>query len=901
MKTAKMLMSASVLAMTFAACSNEFDVQNQPSSNLGNRPSAGKVVITPNLVGSADTRAEWVDGGWEWSANDRFGAMLMDDWNQTNEGNTTIADYTFTDYIHTNYPFSTTDGVTWSTPEDAALCEGNYFFVYPYNNKYKMRGHVGFGLKNNQVQEIDNPTSVVRDNQKYLGYAFIEATEADVNNVDVAFHPLFANPKFKLQNVSGMPLRLIKLVIRTHQPSLAGSPLLMADSVVLAPMSKNFAESAAKYPEMTLGAKGEQTEYLFSHATLVQNGFYAQTPAADSKITTTKEEGVYEYTVSFDKDYIVPAGEFFRVSVVMPAGEYGDFDVFAFIEEQNSEKTTGVVKFEDTNKSHWTGFDTQNGAQQTLLAPGKTQVFSASFDSEAIKNLGLKDFTVVSSEDLAWIIDLKAKNGGKDLVTIKTLGDKVEMTKEVYDLISACNRKNIRWQIDGTIVIPADAAADAIDQLTTGATAYTIIINKGAQVLSKDVTDCDIINYGELNTKSVDVEANITNAGVVVAGNVKGNVNNLKDGKFTVNTVEGTVVNAGELYIQEKVDGTVTNDGIAEIANAVKAVVNNETMTLNGALYEATVINNGEMTIAKDSKFSYESNSMNANAQALNNHGTLNINANAEVTGQNKIRFYNDGTVVIADGKVVDFTYIKNYDGGEITVGDDAVMISAKNKAGEIVNEEDCVINNAGTIHNVMNNGTIKVVDASSITNVTGGNGVIDNTVMGDVTYNEEQTCVYCVKETSATFEDLAKNVTSAKANRLEVADSELSWTNGNKIGEVTFGKGVELNNVTLNAAEGSSRLLINADGMSVKGTTEIKRGEVAVQKDASNGTKLEVTGTLNISNTAILRGGANAKLTIEFTKGEVHNNGTVKFISNVNDCQVKDGNHWTGNAATDK
>lgn len=468
MKKAKMLMSASALAMVFAACSNEFDVQNQPSSNLANRPSAGKVIITPQVVGDADTRAEWVSGGWEWTANDRFGAMLMDDWDQTNEGNTTIADYTFTDYIHTNYPFSTTDGKTWSTPEDAALCEGNYFFVYPYDKTYKMRGHVGFGVNNHQTQEVGDPTSVVRDNQKYLGYAFIEATQNDVNNVDVQFHPLFANPKFKLQNVSGMPLRLIKLVIRTHQYGKADEPMLMADSVVLAPLSKNFAEAAAEYPSMSLGAKGEQTEYLFSHATLVQNGFYAQYPVEGSNIETTEEDGVYEYTVDFDKDYIVPAGEFFRVSAIMPAGEYGSFDVFAFIEEQNSEKTTGVVKFADTDKSRWSGLDTQQGAQITLLAPGKTQVFSASFDAEAIKNLGMKDFTVVNSEDLAWIIDLKAKHGGNDLITVKTLGDEVEMTKEVYDLISASNRKNIKWQIDGVIVIPADAAADAIDQLTTG-------------------------------------------------------------------------------------------------------------------------------------------------------------------------------------------------------------------------------------------------------------------------------------------------------------------------------------------------------------------------------------------------------------------------------------------------
>ncbi len=720
MKKNKMLMSASALAMVFAACSNEFDVQNLPDSNLANRPLAGKVVVTPTVVDDADTRAEWVGGGWEWTANDRFGAMLMDDWNQTNEGNTTIADYTFTDYIHTNYPFSTTDGITWSTPEDAALCEGNYFFVYPYDKTYKMRGHVGFGLNNHQTQEIADPTSVVRDNQKYLGYSFIEATEEDVNNVDVQFHPLFANPKFKLQNISGMPLRLIKLVIRTHQHGLDESPLLMADSVVLAPLSKDFAESAAEYPAMTLGAKGEQTEYLFSHATLVQNGFYAQSPIQGSNIKTSKAEGVYEYTVDFDKDYIVPAGEFFRVSAVMPAGEYGSFDVFAFIEEQNSEKTTGVVKFRDTDRSHWSGLDTQQGAQITLLAPGKTQVFSANFDAEAIKNLGLKDFTVANSDDLAWIIDLKAKHGGNDLVTIKTLGDEVEMTKEVYDLISASNRKNIHWQIDGTIVIPADAAADAIDQLTTGTTAATTIINKGNQVLSKDLRNCDVINYGtivEADNEEITIdgdvvvkagkvtvteitgeltvaegaEAEVTtvvgcveNAGTLTAGTINDSLNN--GGVATVKKVTGNVTNGGDLTIND-IEGTLENiSHVTAVGGTLKTVYNNGTIDIKGKTIIPALTNN-------------ESGVINVNADSQvsgSNYGTINVNK-ATLTPVDKNNLYNKAN---ADLSLV----------GVINVEDADLSQLDGNRTGFIVND-----------------GEIYVIGASHVT-VAKGNGIIDIT-----------------------------------------------------------------------------------------------------------------------------------------------------------------------------
>ena len=645
MRKSKVLLSASALLALFAACNNELEMPANIETGIANRPSAGKVVITPVVGEDVDTRAEWnsENGKWLWQPNDRFGVMLMDEWNQTNEGHTSIADYTFTDYIHTNYPFSTQDGYLWSSPDNAAVCEGNYFFVYPYDATYKQRGYVGFHVSNKQTQQDPtDPSTPVRDYQKYMGYAFIPAANEDVNNVDVAFHPIFATPKFKLQNISGMSLRLIKLVVRTHQHGLDESPLLMPDSLVLAPLSRNFAEKASKYPEMSLGSTGDQTAYLFSHATLVQNGFYAQEPANGSKIASNSQDGVYEYTLDFGSDYIVENGEFFRACLVMPAGEYGNFDVFAFVEEQNSEKTTGVVKFTATVNSHWTGMDTQNGAMQTLLKPGHTQIFSASFDSQAIQNLGVKDFTVVSSEDLAWIIDLKAKNGGKDLVTIKTLGDQVELTKEVYDLISASNRKGIKWQIDGTIVIPETAEVDAIDQLTTGTTAKTTIINKANQELTKNLVNCDVVNYGTIKEgegKVITIYGDVTvKAGQIVVstvegdltveagatatvGTVTGEVQN--EGKVSIITVNSNVINSGEATI-ETVVGDINNSGILVINNVKGVLTNTGNVTAKGGTL-AEVNNEGQIDIVGNSTLP----KLNAN------NGTINVKADTKVSGEN--------------------------------------------------------------------------------------------------------------------------------------------------------------------------------------------------------------------------------------------------------------------------
>lgn len=708
MRTKNLLMTGAIAAF-FAACADDYNVAPTAATNDANRPSAGQVELT--VSGAADTRATW-DGEnlkWQFGAEDKIAALLMDEWNETNEGNTTIRDYSFVDYIHTNYPFSTEDGEIWSTPDDAALCEGNYFFIWPYDGKYKVRGHVGFGLNNTQYNVDEDGKydlwASYKENQKFLGYAFIPATTADVNHVDVTFHPIFATPKFKLQNVSGMSLRLVKLIIRTHQDGPAASPALLPDSVVLAPLSKNFKEVNVAYANGELDGK-EETAALFSHATLVQNGFYAQQPA-DDKIVTDATKGVYEYTIEFGDNYIVPAGEFFKACAVMPAGEYHNFDVFALIEEQNSEKTTGVVELTSLATANWTGFDTQNGSVQTVLKPGITQVFSANFDAEALKNLSLDHFTVANSADLAWILGLKAEYGGRDLVVIKTMGDQVEMTKEVYGLLAAESRKGIKVQIDGTIVIPADAEADAIDQLTTGeAGAYTTIINKGTQVLEKNLINCDVVNYGKLT-------GNVT---------INGNVSNAENGEINITTVNGDVENAGDVTIKT-INGNVENGYNATVEtvngdvnnydNGGELIINNVTGTLTNSgkvtVMEGTlnnVVNGGSsinptITIAEETVINY----------VLNNRwATINVEADAQIGGNNY------GTINIAEGvTLTPKSQLNNIiDGSNVNIYG-------------VINVNSADLKYSDTTGNIQNNGIIYVKGKSHVA-VTNGYGIIDVT-----------------------------------------------------------------------------------------------------------------------------------------------------------------------------
>lgn len=642
MKTEKLL-SVSMIATLLAACSNEVEIPGATDGNNdANRPSAGKVVIKTNVVeenGDAESRSFWTGNGWKFEEGDRFGAMLMDTWNQTNEGHTTVADYTFTDYIHTNYPFtSNATGDVWTCPEDAAVNEGNYFFYFPYDGTYKERGYVRISL-NNEQSNVDSTTGEVdwsygvRDNQKYLGYAFIPASNDDINEVPVNFYPLFATPKFKLQNLSSTDLRLVKLIIRTRTKQSA-EPSLLPTTVALAPLSKEFKEVAAEYPVMK---EDEQIASLYSHSTLMLDGYFAE-KAESSELKSDNTKGVYEYTIDFGDKYIVQPGEFFKACAVMPAGEYNYFDVYAFVEMQNSEKTSGFVALTELKNANWTGFDTQNGAMQTELKPGVTQVLNASFDSNALQNLSWEKFTVANTNDLIWLLNLKAKHGGDERLVVNTLGDKVELNNEVYNWLKDEAHKNIELQINGNIVIPSNVPEDAIDLLYTDLSQKTIIINKGEQKLTKKLTRTDIKNYGTIsgnvtldgslqNAENAKAEIsvvvfNVENAGEVVIKTVYGNVENGYNA--TIDTVKGDINNydnGGKLIIKN-VEGTLTNTGEVTINGGTLNEVN------NGQSLNSTIKVEDETTIKHLANNKYGKVYINADSKlGSDNYGLIEINS----------------------------------------------------------------------------------------------------------------------------------------------------------------------------------------------------------------------------------------------------------------------------------
>ena len=974
MKTGRFLSTMAITAL-LAACSNEDFLNEQaPVVVDGNRPTA-KVALA---FDEANTRLEYDKrgDGWQWyfADGDKIGALLMDTWDEVADG---IDHYTFTDYVHTNYPFvrTTKDGVTtWNTPEDAAVCEGNYFFYFPYDKKFTHRGLVGWSV--NPVQKNYDPATgkyfqmqSIKDNQKWLGYKFIEATDEGVNKIGFDFVPLFATPAFKIANMTGMKLKVTRMVVRTNSNpdndgiDLDGTSHLMATTMMLAPKtakfdkvnksweSMNFTEHtrdmwlrAQRYigvdgatPEEKIDPRKADGSSLLIDPSTTVHGLSSEFWKTDMEIAPT-----YEYEVQFGNEYIVEGGDYAVGRIVMPGGVYNHdmpetFEVLIFVEKVTSGNGNGeqMVARIDMGRPQTQGGidgsvwdDVVSDAAHKFLKPGATQVFQANLDAAALQSYSISDFKISSTERLEWILaQANSETGVKD-VTLKTIGKRVELSKAAYDMLKA--KPNIRLHINGYITLPAGLPANAINKLYfhypigDPTSAKTILNIESKQVKAEEklanyvdpsspykykvLENCEIIvaKGGELDTKTNDItiKSKIMNAGTVNAADVEGTIEN--SGDFTADNVDGLVNNTatGNYTVKLLQKQKVTNAGTATIANADDELLNNGTMTLTGTLYKEKVINNEVMNIAGNSEFAYENAAMAEDEQALNNHGTLNINANAIATGMQR-RFYNDGTVIIAEGKTVNFSYIRNYLGGKITVKDNAIMITKQNTLGGVVNEIESTIENAGTIHNVNNNGFIKVLDEVSVTNVTSGDGIIDNSAMGDVAYNDAQTCQYIENNISdMTLEQLNDNVKKADANQLIINGGTLKFEDTFSLngGSITcenrgyFGKGVVLNGVNLEGTIGKY-LILYTSTLSIEGVTTINHGELAVLQQSTTGATATVKGELNVSNYGTFRGGNSAKLTLN-VPGYVHNSGTIKNIQNYTDCSTAANNHWTGNAA---
>lgn len=559
-----------VIAAALAGCSSDEWSDNNAPSSLDNRRAAGKVEFT---LPDASTRMEENENGAiVFSANDHIAATLMDEF----KGAYPVTD--FVNYIQTNYPFESEDGKKWTST--GVLLEGNYFFSYPFNACLQSRGAVTNTVPVNQLA-YDKKTGKVStmqayvDNQFYLGYSYINADAecTDCNEIPalkstVKLEKIHAYPVFRFINQTGAPadkpLKVYKLSLRKKDHSM------FYNTVAVFPKTKNFNPEAAE---------NEQGKYdLWKTAV-----FNPNMPGNDiNSLTVSPFDCSVVDSKTLEYNLIFPEGGYelanwtsFEASMIVPAGIYGEMEVVLYTNE-------GVGTYPVFMPQTGEDYQVQSGTYK--LTPNKKSVTTVRFDITSLKT-NQTDFIVQSTENLLeylkyYHLDPDGVSGNAVKLNITTVGDKVELSQEVYNELK---NQNLKINLNGIITIPAGVPADAIDRINFFA-AGAQVINNGTQVIKeipasdKFIKDSNVkfVNNGTLTLEANLPHSFIENYGKLIVENA--------DVMALLNMPKGEVaINEKLTAISLRNYGTTTINADA-VVNTLEEFANAGLLTNNGTL-----------------------------------------------------------------------------------------------------------------------------------------------------------------------------------------------------------------------------------------------------------------------------------------------------------------------------
>lgn len=559
-----------VIAAALAGCSSDEWSDNNAPSSLDNRRAAGKVEFT---LPDASTRMEENENGAiVFSADDHIAATLMDEF----KGAYPVTD--FVNYIQTNYPFESEDGKKWTST--GVLLEGNYFFSYPFNACLQSRGAVTNTVPVNQLA-YDKKTGKVStmqayvDNQFYLGYSYINADAecTDCNEIPalkstVKLEKIHAYPVFRFINQTGAPadkpLKVYKLSLRKKDHSM------FYNTVAVFPKTKNFNPEAAE---------NEQGKYdLWKTAVFNPNmpGNEINSLTVSPFDCSVVDSKTLEYNLIFPEGgYELANWTSFEASMIVPAGIYGEMEVVLYTNE-------GVGTYPVFMPQTGEDYQVQSGTYK--LTPDKKSVTTVRFDITSLKT-NQTDFIVQSTENLLeylkyYHLDPDGVSGNAVKLNITTVGDKVELSQEVYNELK---NQNLKINLNGIITIPAGVPADAIDRINFFA-AGAQVINNGTQVIKeipasdKFIKDSNVkfVNNGTLTLEANLPHSFIENYGKLIVENA--------DVMALLNMPKGEVaINEKLTAISLRNYGTTTINADA-VVNTLEEFANAGLLTNNGTL-----------------------------------------------------------------------------------------------------------------------------------------------------------------------------------------------------------------------------------------------------------------------------------------------------------------------------
>jgi len=922
------------LAGAFTACSQEELVEAPVmNDNVASRPVAGLVEFSTEGVESRFNHetASWQNG-------DVFGLYLMDqyvgnyngegaDWPgehpNANEYLTKKLDgvvdevngyslwayqdhwkamYELTNSIQSNYPFTYGNGV-WTN--DAKLVEGNYFAMYPQNEKALNRRELWYQIdpsitlkKHSKFNTTRKNTFVNLDNQFFLGYSQIyrnETSSAEGRlkmNLDLkgAMVPV----KFMLQGFSNNDVKLDKIEFKAVGNGQLPTLALIEPAFENSDWRKVTPKSSAPYMNWYEKDCGEW------HGL----GLY------DESLTWTRQtiQDLVEWTETGDRiPYGCEAKKAYTYSIAFP----GEFDekvelagnenetVYAYFAlpafandgENSWDNLYAVVygwqlKYEGTPDERWEyGILTNmalNGQKSTDIsitnksfgltnemlnawAAAENDYFltiQASYDNYGW--VTVNQALVAETEEMNDLIKarvMQASSGQEVNVTIMPDADGVEIQQSLIDwlIVEAKKYKNINITFDGsrdgkvifnqnnTLGIDTDAAGEQYAVKFNYTNKITLVNNAEEQIVPY---------YYSLTDESVVIENNT---------------------KLTVNGVVTTVVNNGEMTV------AFTNTNVPSVTKNIEnwgkltlGAYANVTKIENKPAAEIDVVAPWNKVAVVNELFNQKDNNVCNGCQ----HPVLNVNGYLNVSNLDNTT----GTVNVATNGVLTAT------GNPITIKahiDSNVHYSVINNNGKItgkgIGNKGALINNNGTIEGTLSNsGTInanggKITDLyqyDGTVNVTdetveirmnagsvGGNVVFKGVVAGhvdnhskvtkifEVTANDEtwKTVVDKMQRTGSTTLLTAKDITfvALKNNAGELDQSLVDYRL--KITDIVIPAN---SNVTFKGQERGKKYTIPNATITVK--------EPNGQLNISNATTIEVkakSGNIHIETGSALNG----------------------------------------------
>ena len=804
MKT-KHLLTAIALPALFAACTNEELLEQTTPGNvsLDDRQMVDVPAVNLNLGEQIDTRLSMDGNKYIWESTDLLGACLMDEIDQAKYHvvNTTWSDwFKLVPYIQTNYKFAYNEQ-TGLFENNALMCEGNYFFYYPYDETMNTREAFEQELEAEQKLEVNadgtlNYRKTVLDNQVFLGHSAIYGDREDHDELNVSMKGVFAYPAFRIAYSSPQPITIEKVAFKivdnnksSNGTSVEGTVTPFNTTLKVDPSSASF-DTENPY----VLAKGAEYYKMTNKTTAEQISVAMPDNAA---CTLSSGKTIQGYVV-------IPAGIYDADNT---SADYKSLWMYVYT-NKGIVKTYLNVKNEEQEASGAPSDNVWTKGAYVDFQPDNGMLIDMGFSYEAIS--APKAFTVSNTEDFELLLGWQKDQTVPTTVTATVVGKDVVLSKAIYDILNG--NKNLTLELtsdpDATVTIPADAPANALDRVSIKAGGQINIVNKAALTVENDFK----------NAKSLTNESTITLSG------------NSYDLKAT------SVTNKGTINFQ------AANDKVMSVA-----MENNHPFTNT---------NKGTITVATD---------VNITAGGITNNGAMTINEDVTLDGkiingadQSKDGVLNvNGAWVTKWGTTANYGVINVATTGSITVPSGSTFTNNKNliynkQTGAL--EFEGMINNSGVINGVTNNGTIEmVVKSARLTTDDASTGEINNTIGSESLTAGTAETIYCEVTNAIEVKDLETLVKTTKADRLDISGEIKMTTKTGDLEDTDLSVTVDavrvIGDLTINAPEKKIRFLGGTDFTIAEGTTTLTPTTTLVLgTDGSN-----PNGTLNIEGEGFL------------------------------------------------